>query len=209
MEAIDHFMEAMRERHACKLFDEAKKIPEAQMETILEIGRLSPSSFGMEPWRFLVIRDQGLKERLRPLCWNQPQITTCSDLVVIKTIISPLAPGSRYIREMLDRKGLPAEKMRAYYDKYDRFVTEKMVREGLFAWGAKQCYSAAANMMTGAMAMGIDSGAIEGLEKEKVEAVLDMDVAKEELALIVAFGYRVNEPPKKKRLPLERIVEYI
>jgi nitroreductase len=209
MEAIDHFMEAMRERHACKLFDEAKKIPEAQMETILEIGRLSPSSFGMEPWRFLVIRDQGLKERLRPLCWNQPQITTCSDLVVIKTIISPLAPGSRYSREMLDRKGLPAEKMRAYYDKYDNFVTEKMVREGLFAWGAKQCYIAAANMMTGAMAMGIDSCAIEGLEKEKVEAVLDMDVAKEELPLIDAFGYRVNEPPKKKRLPLERIVEYI
>ena len=84
-----------------------------------------------------------------------------------------------------------------------------MVREGLFAWGAKQCYIAAANMMTGAAAMGIDSCAIEGLEKEKVEAVLDMDVAKEELALMIAFGYRVKEPSKKLRLPLERIVEYI
>ncbi|WP_236579117.1 NAD(P)H-dependent oxidoreductase [Hydrogenimonas urashimensis] len=173
------FMEAMRARHACKMFDEKRKIPKESLQTILEFGRLSPSSFGMEPWRFLVVRDQGLKETLRPLCWNQPQITTCSDLVIIKTILSPLTPGSDYSRKMLSRRDLPEQKIRAYFERYDKFVTEKMAKEGLFAWASRQCYIAAANMMTGAAAMGIDSCAIEGFEKEKVEAVLQMDVAKE------------------------------
>ena len=208
MESIDAFMEAMRQRHACKRFDPAKKISEKELETILEIGRLSPSSFGMEPWRFLVIRDQGLKESLRPLCWNQPQITECSDLVVIKTLVAPLAPGSEYPRKMLSRRALPEEKIRAYFKKYDEFSTEKLAGEGLACWGAKQCYIAAGNMMTGAMAMGIDSCAIEGFEKVKVEALLDMDVAEESLALIIAFGYRLKEPPQKVRLPLDEIVTY-
>ena len=208
MEKIDIFMEAMRERHAAKRFDPKRKIPKEQMETILEIGRLSPSSFGMEPWRFLVIRDPKLKERLRPLCWDQPQITECSDLVVVKNLVAPLAPGAEYPRKMLARRDLPKEKIEAYWRKYDQFATERFRTEGLGCWSAKQCYIAAANMMTGAITMGIDSCAIEGFEKEKVEAVLELDVARESLALMIAFGYRVKEPPKKVRLPLEEIVEF-
>ncbi len=202
------FIRAMHYRHACKLFDESKKIRESEMEAVLEFGRLSPSSFGMEPWRFLVVRDASLKERLKPLCWNQPQITTCSDLVIIKTIIAPLVPGSEYSRAMLSRRDLPREKIEAYYKIYDSFATERLAKEGLFCWSARQCYIAAANMMTGAAMMGIDSCPIEGFEKEKVEALLEIDPAHEELALIVAFGYRVNEAPEKIRLPLDRIVEY-
>lgn len=203
------FFKTMQERHACKLFDETKRISKEKLEMILEYGRLSPSSFGMEPWRFLVIRSREMKEKLRPLCWNQPQITTCSDLVVIKTIISPLAPGSDYTRAMLSRRDLPQEKIEAYHRRYDKFVTGKLAGEGLACWGVKQCYIAAGNMMTGAMSLGIDSCAIEGFEKEKVEAVLQMDVAKESLAMMIAFGYRVKQPPKKIRLPLDDIVEYL
>ncbi|WP_457596105.1 NAD(P)H-dependent oxidoreductase [Hydrogenimonas sp.] len=202
------FMEAMVQRHACKRFDAARKIPHKTMQAILEFGRLSPSSFGMEPWRFLVIRDETLKAKLRPLCWDQPQITECSDLLVIKTLIAPLAPGSEYPRHMLSRRDLPKEKIEAYFRLYDDFAAERLAREGLFCWSARQCYIAAGNMMTGAMALGVDSCAIEGFEKEKVEAVLEIDVAKEELSLIVAFGYRVKEPPAKVRLGLEEIVEY-
>ena len=208
MEAIDLFMEAMRERHATKRFDPERKIPEEEMRTILEIGRLSPSSFGMEPWRFLVIRDAKLKACLRLLCWDQPQITECSDLVVIKHLVAPLAPGGSYSRKMLSRRDLPKEKIEAYFRRYDAFVTEKFRGEGLGCWSAKQCYIAAGNMMTGAMAMGIDSCAIEGFEKQKLEAVLDLDVAKEEVAMLIAFGYRVKPAPEKVRLPPDAIVEY-
>jgi len=77
----EDILKAFHERHACKLFDDKKKIPKEDFDFLLEIGRLSPSSFGMEHWKFLVITSQDLKEKLRPVCWNQPQITTCSHLV--------------------------------------------------------------------------------------------------------------------------------
>ncbi|BDY13093.1 NAD(P)H-dependent oxidoreductase [Hydrogenimonas cancrithermarum] len=209
MENREVFLKAMQERYSCKRFDENRKIPKEDLEMILEFGRLSPSSFGMEPWRFSVVQSQTLKERIRPLCWDQPQITTCSDLVLVKSILGPLAPGSRYSRDMLSRRDLPKEKVEAYCDLYDTFAAHKLATEGLFCWGSKQCYIAAANMMTGAAAMGIDSCPIEGFEKEKVEALLEMDPAKEELALIIAFGYRVKPAPEKIRLPLDQIVEYL
>lgn len=72
------FMEAMDFRHACKIFDETKKISSDDLNFILEAGRKSPSSFGQEPWKFLVITNPELKAKIRPFCWDQPQITTCS-----------------------------------------------------------------------------------------------------------------------------------
>ena len=69
------FMEAMNFRHACKVFDNTKKIKDEDIRYILEVGRKSPSSFGMEAWKFLVITNEDLKAKLKPECWNQEQIT--------------------------------------------------------------------------------------------------------------------------------------
>ena len=62
------FMEAMDFRHACKIFDETKKVSDENINYILEAGRKSPSSFGMEPWKFLVITNEELKAKIRPFC---------------------------------------------------------------------------------------------------------------------------------------------
>ena len=78
-------MEAMEFRHACKIFDENKNISDTDMKDILEVGRLSPSSFGMEAWKFLVISNEDLKAKLRPACWDQVQVTSCSHLVIVLT----------------------------------------------------------------------------------------------------------------------------
>jgi len=88
---INKFSEAMAFRHACKIFDESKKISDEKMHYILEAGRTSPSSFGMEAWKFLVVMNEELKAKIRLLCWNQPQITTCSHLVIV------LAGGDRLL----------------------------------------------------------------------------------------------------------------
>lgn len=79
---MNKFLEAMRFRHACKIFDENKKIDEDKFLDILESGRLSPSSMGMEPTRFVIIENTQLKEKLRILCWNQVQITSAAKVVV-------------------------------------------------------------------------------------------------------------------------------
>ncbi|WP_200762915.1 NAD(P)H-dependent oxidoreductase [Nitrosophilus alvini] len=205
----EQFLKAMYFRHACKVFDETKKIPKDDFEYILECGRLSPSSFGMEHWRFLVITDENLKKRLKPVCWNQAQITTCSHLVVIKAQKEILKPDSDYVRKMFERRGLPEDMTKAYIQKYTEFMQEKKDEEKLFCWSAKQCYIALANMMTGAAFIGIDSCPIEGFEKEKVENILNIDTKKEEVAVLSAFGYRVQPQPKKVRLSLSEIVEYL
>ncbi len=79
----EDFIKAMNFRHACKVFDESKKISDEDIHYILEAGRKSPSSFGMEAWKFLVITNEELRAKLRPLCWDQVQITSCSHLVVV------------------------------------------------------------------------------------------------------------------------------
>ena len=75
------FEEAMDFRHACKVFDESKKISDEDIMFILDMGRKSPSSFGMEAWKFLVITNEELKAKLRPACWDQVQITSCSHYI--------------------------------------------------------------------------------------------------------------------------------
>ena len=191
-------------RHACKLFDTEKRIAQEDLEFILEAGRLSPSSFGMEPWYFNVIQSQELKEALRPACWNQAQITSCSDLLVITAKVD--APARReYYEKMFSRREMPQEMLEKYLAVYQQFIDGL---HSVYGWTARQCYIAAANMMSYAAMIGIDSCPIEGFEKEKVEEILGLNTTKEQVALIVAFGYRANEAPEKKRLAIDEIVRY-
>ena len=205
----EQFLEAMNFRHACKVFDDIKKIHSEDLDFILEVGRLSPSSFGMEPWKFLVVQNQDLKEKLRPFCWNQPQITTCSDLVVILSKIDDLKPQNEYVGKMFARRNLSEENYEKYLNLYANHLSHTMSSdENILAWGARQCYIAIGNMMSGAASIGIDSCPIEGFEKEKIEEILQLDSSRYQLAVIVAFGYRINEQSEKLRLNKEEIVSY-
>ena len=85
------FKEALAFRHACKVFDEYKIIEEDDFSDILEAGRLAPSSFGLEHWEFEIIRDKELRAKIRKACWDQIQITSASELIVIYTKIADLA----------------------------------------------------------------------------------------------------------------------
>ena len=193
--------EAINGRYACKLFDPKWRLSKEQVENILEYGRLSPSSFGMEPWRFVVVEDQKHKEALRPLCWNQPQITTCSHLVILLADKAAVQ-DPEYIEAMFGRRGLNQEATAAYIERYKEFLA----KQDISCWVQKQCYIAAANMMTGTSEDGIDSCPIEGFEKEKLERYLGLDTSKQEVALLIAFGKCAKEAPKKQRLPLQKLV---
>ncbi len=191
-------------RHACKLFDENKKISKDNLAFILETARLSPSSFGMEHWRFIVIKNQELKETLRPICWNQPQITTCDAVVAIvakhKAVSAPA-----YYKAMFARRGLDDDAMQAYVERYENYIK---ALPSIKEWSQKQCYLAASNIMNYAAMIGVDSCPIEGFERENVEKALDIDSSKESAALIVALGYRVNQQTPKFRLSFDEVVEF-
>ncbi len=206
---MDKFMKAMNFRHACKVFDDSKVIPNEQLLNILEVGRMSPSSMGMEPTRFIVIRDKDLRERLKEVCWNQIQITSASEVIVLKTLIQPLLPTSNYARSMLMGKSKTQEKQEKWIKSYTNFL-HSMQSKGISLenWAHKQAYIAASSMMNYAAYIGIDSCPIEGFDIDLTNKLLGLDTFKESIALIIAFGYRIREQQKRHRLKLDDLVEY-
>lgn len=206
------FMEAMDFRHACKIFDETKKISDEDMRFILEAGRKSPSSFGQEGWKFLVITNEELRAKLKPFCWDQPQITTCSHLVIILAAIDAVKPESGIPALRFARREMPQEKKDFYNKLYKDHLTVTKVLdsdENVYSWTARQTYIAAGNMMTAAAIKGIDSCPIEGFDKAKVEEVLGLDTKKFQLSMVLPFGYRINPQSTQMRLPFEEVIEFI
>lgn len=202
-------LKALEFRHACKQFDPERQIPRAELEEIMECARLSPSSFGMEPWKFLVLRDPDLRERLRPACWNQPQITDSSDVIAILTKPQAVKPDTDYVDSMFSRRPLSAEAKAAYLERYRNHMhAEVEPNMSYHAWAAKQCYIALGNLMSAAAAVGIDSCPIEGFDKAAVEQVLSVDTEQQQIAVLLTLGYRAGPQTPRLRLPAEQVIEY-
>lgn len=204
------FEEAMEFRHACKVFETSKKISDKELKFILEAGRKSPSSFGMEAWKFLVITNEELKAKLRPACWNQVQVTSCSHLVVILAGIDSVKVESGLPEKRFARREMTQEQLDFYLALYADHLKETLSSdENIYAWTSKQSYIAAANMMTAAATLEIDSCPIEGFDKGVVEEILGLDTTKYQLSMVLPFGYRVDEQSSQLRLPYEEVVEFI
>lgn len=206
----EQFLEAMDFRHACKVFDETKKISDEDMNFILEVARKSPSSFGMEPWKFLVITNEELKAKIRPACWNQVQITSCSHLVVVLAAIEGVKPESGIPKRKFGRREMPQEKLDFYLNLYaDHLKQTLSTDENIYSWTARQTYIALGNIMTAAASIGIDSCPIEGFEKDKLDEILELDITKYQTSMVLPFGYRINEQSTQQREKIEDIVEFI
>jgi len=213
-------LEAFQFRHATKEFDPEKKISDDDFAFILETGRLSPSSFGFEPWRFVVIQDPELREQLKPVSWGaQKQLPTASHYVVmLARTAEDMVYDSEYIEHIKkDVKNLPKEAYEAISGFYKTFLESDFKLLGndraMFDWAAKQVYIALGNMMTAAAQIGIDSCPIEGFDQEKVQAILKKEGVLEdgnfEVAVMAGFGYRVNEPRPKVRQSMDDVVKWI
>ena len=209
-EKMNPVIKAINFRHACKQFDPKKKIEKAAMDLIMTAAHLSPSSFGLEAWRFMVISSDEVKKRLRPFCWDQPQITQASHVIILMSKPDLTVPSNEYVTQNFQRRGLSDEVTKAYIEKYKNHMeTEVYPRMTHYAWASKQCYIALANIMTTAASEEIDTCPIEGFEKDGVEKILNIDTNLYEVSVIVALGYRAKEQPERHRLPFDDIVEYI
>lgn len=202
---MNKFLEAMHFAHACKIFDENKKIPRDQLLEILEAGRLTPSSFGLEHTRMIVISNQELKEAITPLCWNQKQFPTCSEVVVLNSLVEDIIAPSAYIQNSMKERGLDER----FMDRLKDFQAENFQeRKDYESWSMKQAYLVASSMVNCAAFMGIDSCCIEGFQREELEKFLQINTQKERIALVLTFGYRVKDQKTKYRLSLENLIEF-
>ncbi len=197
-------IEVLHFRHACKKFDTEREIDLPIFETILEGGRLSPSSFGMEPWKFIVIKNRHLREELRKVCWNQPQITESSELIAV-IALTDVVQDYNYYSKMFEKRGLPIDKTLAYIKRYESYLQSLPSIE---EWVKRQCYIAATEMMITAASIGIDSCPIEGFEPEEVNRLLKLP-KEHKTALLMPLGYRAAEAPEKNRRHITEIVETI
>lgn len=179
-------------------------------DEILEVGRLSPSSFGLEPTRLLVLRSDEAKAALRPLCWNQPQITTASEVVIFKSLQNDLVPPSEYTKQNTFRRKMDLGAYQAFCDRLGGYLKERGLESGesLYHWSSKQAYIMATYMVAYASFLGIDTCYIESYEKREVEKLYGLDPFKEQVSLIVCFGYRGKEQQPRYRISLDDLVEY-
>ncbi|NLK67504.1 MAG: NAD(P)H-dependent oxidoreductase [Campylobacteraceae bacterium] len=207
------FKETLSFRHACKIFDENKKISDSDFLEIMEAARLSPSSLGLQHWEFWLIKNKELKAKLRKACWNQVQLTSCSHLVVVFARIKDLKPGSEYIQDEISRRvDKTSEQHAAYVAKVENFIKSNVGTSDLeiFAWSKAQTFLAVQNMMSMAATLGIDSCPIEGWDDEnEVQEILGVDKSDKRVAVIMPFGYRVNEQKSKNRRSLDEILKVI
>ena len=206
---MNHFLESIYFRHACKLFDDKKKIPQEQFDEILEVGRMAPSSFGMEPTGLIVVRSEAAKEALRPLCWDQPQITTASEVVVFKSLQNDLVPPSEYAKQNALRRKIDLSKYETFSKRLGDYLKSRgFVDEKIAYWSALQAYITATYMVAYASYLNIDTCYIEGFEKNKVEELYGLDTFKEQVSLIVCFGYRGKEQQQRFRIGIDEFVQY-
>ena len=216
----EEILNAFQFRHATKEFDATKKVSEDTINFILKTANLSPSSFGFEPWHFVVVQDKELRELLKPVAWGAPlKLDTASHFVLGLSMKAPMVKyDSEYIMSMMkDVKQLPADVIEMYSKFYREFQEHDFdldTDKKLFDWASKQTYIALGNMMTSAALIGIDSCPIEGFHQEKAEQLLKekfgIDTEKYGLSFMVAFGYRKVAPEfGKSRRNFKDIVTWI
>ncbi|MDC7227604.1 MAG: NAD(P)H-dependent oxidoreductase [Spirochaetales bacterium] len=220
MSTKEEILKAFNYRRAIKVFEEGKKIPEEDFDFILETARLSPSSFGWEPWKFLVIQNMALRKKLMEPSWGaQRQLPTASHFVVMLARKgADMTAGSEYLdSKSRDVDGLPddvaAEKIQ-FFKGFQQNEFDLTDDRKIFDWAGKQVYLAFANMMTAAAQIGIDSCPIEGFDRARVEAILadagTLDTDHFGVAAMVAFGYRAEDSPfPRVRHAKENVFEWV
>ena len=204
-----NYLEILKFRHACKIFDESKKIGAGEFDFILEAGRLSPSSTGLEQWDFLVVQNKELREKIKAVSWNQVQITSCSHLVVILAKIKEVKVDSSYIDKMIARRADKNIEAAAARQKFFLLSNFKNDDELTFQWSHEQCMIAATNMMNAAASLGIDSCPMEGFDRHALNEILGLDESEQRVAIVVPFGYRLNPQPEKLRRQRAEVVTWI
>lgn len=192
---------ALNWRYATKIFDPARKISAATWAALEDALVLAPSSFGLQPWRFIDVRDPAVRAKLRPVSWDQPQVTDASHYVVFaaRTEITG-ADLDHLIERTAEVRGQPATALAPYRDLMAASLLNEARKPHLHAWASRQAYIAMGQLMTAAAVLGIDTCPLEGLDPAKYDEILDTRKEGYGCIAAVALGYR-GEGDKYATLP--------
>ncbi|MFC6669972.1 NAD(P)H-dependent oxidoreductase [Marinobacterium aestuariivivens] len=205
-----NIVEALNWRYAAKRMN-GSKVPQEKIDRILEAARLAPSSYGLQAYSVLVIEDSALREKIRLLAYNQPQITECSHLLVFAAWEN-VNEGhvDDFIRMTARERGLNAADLDGYRQAINGTVNGFASAEEQFHWAAKQAYISLGTALTAAAAEQIDASPMEGFNAAGLDKLLSLREQGMRSAVLLALGYRDHETDrqaamKKVRWPKDRM----
>lgn len=200
-------------RYAVKKFDASKKIPAATWQALEHAAVLSPSSFGLQPWRFVVINDKALREKLKGASWNQSQITDASHLIAFARRTKLGADDiQRYIDSIAKTRNVPVASLDGYKNMMLGFANQPGFDTAL--WASKQVYIALGVFLAAAANLGIDACPMEGIDPKQYDEMLKPALGSDYTTLCVATaGYRASDDAiagmAKVRYPIDDVVKYL
>lgn len=208
-----NYIEALNNRYSVKKFDDSKKIPSETLNRILQAGKLSASSLGLQPYKILVIESESVLQQLVPAFYNRSQVSTCSHLVVIvtkKDIEASYLDG--YFKHITEVRNQSLESLQLFRNNIEFFL-DKFDPVHKSNWADKQAYIVLGNLMFAAAVEEVDTCPMEGFIQDKIEELLNIDSEIEKVSVTIALGYRSSEDDfqhlKKVRKPDEKLFKFI
>ena len=190
-------LDAIQLRYACRQFVADRPVPADELALLREAGRLAPSAFGLEPWRFITVDAAAQRTAIARACFDQPAATSAAAFMVIVALVAALDPDSDYVRARFEAeaRGQDIAPIMAAYRAFYR-------PESIAAWAQGQCNFAAAQMLLQAAHSGLGSCPIGGFEAAALIDALAIP-AGELPALVIALGYCGELKPERIRKPLD------
>ena len=207
-------LEQQQWRYATKQFNPNKRIPDEVWQALEDSLVLTPSSYGLQPWKFIVVTDPAIKEQLKPISWNQNQITDCSHLVVF-TIKKNLTAEDvdRFVESMAKTRDVSVESLSAYRNMMVSDIVQGPRSFHVNDWSARQVYIALGNFMTSAAVLGVDTCPMEGIEPDGYNKILNLSEKGFTTVVVCPAGYRSDQDKyadlAKVRYPKSMVVETI
>lgn len=199
MKQEEHLLSRMHWRYSPKSFDADKKIPQETWDAIARSLLLTSSSYGLQPWKFLVIQDQPLREKLRAASWNQRQVTECSHYVILSGRVEvDEAYVERYIQSVVSARGVAIESLAGLRKSILGDVVHGARSKIVAEWATRQVYIALGNLMTSAAILSVDSCPMEGFDPAKYDEILGLKNTPYRSIVACALGYRNPADPLGK-----------
>ncbi|WP_339920325.1 NAD(P)H-dependent oxidoreductase [uncultured Flavobacterium sp.] len=187
------FLEHQNWRYATKKFDASKIINKEDLNTLKEAIRLSSSSYGLQPYKIILVENPELRAKIQPAAWGQSQIVEASHLIVFanETQIAEQSIDS-YVKNISTTRNVPIDSLNGYSD----FMKSKIVtldKDSKNIWASKQTYLAMGNLLNAAAELKIDVTPMEGFVPEQVNEILGLEKLGLNASLIATLGYRHDE----------------
>ncbi len=186
-------IENLKWRYATKKFDSAKKISQETLKELLEATELAPSSYGLQPFKILVIEDAQTREKLKAAAYGQTQITDASQLIVFARIKNfGTDHVDAYADNIVDTRNIDPKVIEGFVDVMKGTVTS-LTQEQLAVWNSKQCYIALGFLLFAAAQHKVDTCPMEGFDAAKFDEILGLDAQNLSSVVIATIGYRADD----------------